>query len=133
MRIIKFRAWDTQKGKMISLRPMETTIAIGEHICFGCEEYGHEYREDDYGDNNFELMQYTGLKDKNGKEIYEGDIIRIEHPFKGRNFEGIVEFIGHHWNCKDFYFTHFDSPGDLFSQGTEYIEIIGNILEKKND
>ncbi len=61
MREIKFRAWDTSKKEMIT-----------EHLSWGLELNS--------GFNNpassWELMQYTGLKDNNGKEIYEGDIIK---------------------------------------------------------
>ena len=62
MREIKFRAWDKETKKM-SLYPQlgfNNSVDINEQIrCCGKE-----------------LMQYTGLKDKNGKEIYEGDIVR---------------------------------------------------------
>ncbi len=123
MREIKFRAWNKPTNEM-NYYVEHYTYADGS---WGCSAGTNN---NPIGNSeNFILMQYTGLKDKNGKEIYEGDIIRIKHPFKDRNFEGTVEFMGHHWNCKDFYFTHFDSPGDLLSEGTEYIEIIGNIYE----
>ena len=72
------------------------------------------------------IGQFTGLHDKNGTEIYENDIIEIKHPHKGITFTGVVEFNNYKFGVKDFCFTHFDNPNDIFSEGTEYIEVIGN-------
>jgi hypothetical protein len=64
MREIKFRAWDGEK--MILLHLDDWTFYNGE-LCHRNAPL-------------FPIMQYTGLKDKNGKEIYEGDIIEGYFP-----------------------------------------------------
>lgn len=74
MREIKFRAWNNQYKKM----SYDPDMLGAKTVC----EY-FEYALD----RGFYLMQYTGLKDKNGKEIYEGDIIRFFSPQFARGQE----------------------------------------------
>ena len=83
MRIVKFRAWDWGSSKMeYSENP--PSFSFWKYVA--------------YDSNCLEtLMQYTGLNDKNGKEIYEGDILTVNvYPYidEGKqNYVGVVEWI----------------------------------------
>ena len=67
-REIKFRVWEKYDSKM-SYSDMEL---FDDMIGFRFNHFGIEVD----GFDDIELMQFTGLKDKNGKEIYEGDVVR---------------------------------------------------------
>ena len=84
MREIKFRAWDKKNKAMFY--PQELIqldrVYAGYFDDSGCPKT----------DENIILMQYTGLKDKNGREIYEGDIVKYK-GLLGRKKIGIVKYI----------------------------------------
>ena len=98
MREIKFRAWDTTLKRLIPKPRWQTC----------------------YNDVNSILMQYTGLKDKNGKEIYEGDIVKSnDHSI------WVVK-----WDC-DYASFMIQSFGNRGLSWLMHItpEVIGNIYE----
>ena len=75
MRQIKFRAWDGRHIFLVDLLDLNSNRAW-EYYNFH-DNYGGEHT--DFGNNEKGvIMQSTGLTDKNGKDVFEGDIVKIE-------------------------------------------------------
>jgi len=123
MREIKFRAWLKEDKKMVNVETMDFTDKSIQYLKRSEIINAYILRRESFDD--VELMQYTGLKDKNGKEIYEGDIVvlnniendnmcivRYEHS--SYRLEG--------WSLRE----------DLSNVEDRFLEVVGNIYENKN-
>ena len=125
-REIKFRIWNDYDKKMIHWNELlEKNLAN----IFTIPSY------------NKWLMQYTGLHDKNGKEIYEGDVIEFSYDVFTGNFDtkvgrGTIEFID-----GAFYIKPFEIEGKkikdtdneewflLYTVNTDTLKVLGNVHE----
>lgn len=114
-RPIKFRAWDGVTKKMYY--NAEDGVTIDEStFSFGELARG--------GQDSIALMQFTGLLDKNGKEIYEGDVLRCAYtPDSGVTGVAVFE-TSHGYGIRD---NKNAWQGQLGAKSS--MEIIGNIYE----
>ncbi len=115
MRTIKFRAWDKKNGSMLQ------EVSTGT-IEIWCAEDGRIAKSSDCA-----FMQFTGMEDSNGKEIYEGDILKT-YPILGSDkigdssFKVIVEWSECGWIAN----------GALTGYHSRISEVVGNIHENKH-
>lgn len=86
MREIKFRIWDVENKEMLNVQELDFEPTFyGGRIAIRPDQYNDYFDTED-----MILMQYTGLHDKNGKEIYEGDIVNAK--YKKVEITGIVKY-----------------------------------------
>lgn len=117
--IPKFRAWDKELQTMldVSLIDFKKRVLVGEHWKFGETNF--------VSFDDIKLMQSTGLKDKNGKEVFEGDILGTKNGL----LNGVVEYrtdLGM-WTNSLIRYNNFERLYHIAGDR----EIIGNIYENK--
>lgn len=117
MRVIKFRVWDCELKEMIYDAQDESGYESD-----GFTDFLHQ-------ESRYKVMQFTGLLDKSGKEIYEGDILAINN-ISNIKYEvrfGNYEPYGSNERQQGFYL--YDDSDNSTIPLTENYKIVGNIYE----
>lgn len=143
MRELKFRIWvkdeeryyDESDDESYQIIPNGQVVYTSEVY----EEDGVFYRDTTNATDNVIIEQYTGLKDKNGKEIYEGDIVEQfvcgVHQFKGKEC-GRKTLWQVRWNeeecCFELHYLSGSLFGDSMMSNSDEYEVIGNIHENQD-
>lgn len=119
MREIKFRAYIKDEGRLLNVN----LIDFDDEYVRAWDEYGED--EEEWFLNDCELMQYTGLKDVNGREVYEGDVLDI--GLQNQDGKPVVAPVSYEKYIAGYVL---DNGGNgIWQRLDEDCEVIGNIFE----
>ncbi|MFX0554875.1 YopX family protein [Lactiplantibacillus plantarum] len=131
--MIKFRAWDNLLNKMLVVYRISFDGPVdGVQVHCYLDDRGAEgSTEYAYDGDGLILEQFTGLKDANGKEIYEGDAVQPVSSYinlkRGKPFEVKKgNYVYGKWIAKDISNKKFGVDGCYFS---DEMQLIGNVHE----